>query len=136
MRDLTVEDVATQLDVSTETVRRYLRTGELKGYRFGGRKAGWRIPQDAIDDFRAERLERPKEEPSRLNIDWDGEQGKQLRSFVEALLAATDLPTIEQALADMWAYVDVKPAGRYKLLRQFHGQPTEERDANKQTSGT
>ena len=47
--DLTVEDVAAQLGVVPETVRRLLRDGKLRGYRAGGRKAGWRIrPSDVV----------------------------------------------------------------------------------------
>jgi excisionase family DNA binding protein len=39
---LTVDVVAERLGVKAETVRRWLRGGELRGIRFA-RKAGWRI---------------------------------------------------------------------------------------------
>jgi len=45
---LTTSDVAKRLDVSLDTVRRWLRSGELKGSPFG--RAGYRI-EDA--DFQA-----------------------------------------------------------------------------------
>ena len=45
---LTTSDVATRLGVSLDTVRRWLRSGELKGTPFG--RAGYRI-DDA--DFQA-----------------------------------------------------------------------------------
>ena len=45
---LTTLDVAKRLDVSLDTVRRWLRSGELKGSPFG--RAGYRI-EDA--DFQA-----------------------------------------------------------------------------------
>jgi excisionase family DNA binding protein len=56
-RLLTVAEIAEQLRVSTPTVTSWLRTGRLKGYRVGGKRAGWRIEEE---DFRAfhERLKR------------------------------------------------------------------------------
>ena len=46
---LTVPEVATQLRVTPKTVRRWLRAGTLRGVRLGGKKVGWRIPQDEIN---------------------------------------------------------------------------------------
>jgi excisionase family DNA binding protein len=44
--DLTAEDVAARLGVDKETVYRWLRQNQLRGYKLP-RKAGWRIlPQD------------------------------------------------------------------------------------------
>ena len=48
-RHLTVPEVAAQLRVAEETVRRWLRIGKLKGKRLGGTKAGYRIPQSEVD---------------------------------------------------------------------------------------
>jgi excisionase family DNA binding protein len=52
---LTVEDVATRLLVSQETVRRWIRNGQLPVLELGGPKAGYRIREDALDAFIAER---------------------------------------------------------------------------------
>ncbi len=61
VRWLTVEDVATQLQVSTETVRRWIRSGQLPVLDLGGPKAGYRIRGDALAAFLAERYgPRPK----------------------------------------------------------------------------
>jgi excisionase family DNA binding protein len=48
---LTVPDVAAVLRVSEYTVRDYLRTGQLRGFRLGGTKAGWRIRPSALQAF-------------------------------------------------------------------------------------
>jgi excisionase family DNA binding protein len=55
VRWLTVEDVATQLQVSQETVRRWIRSGRLPVLDLGGPKAGYRIREDALEAFVAER---------------------------------------------------------------------------------
>ena len=52
---LRVEDVAAQLDVSTESVRRWLRSGELRGLKLND-KAGWRVRQSDLDTFTARRM--------------------------------------------------------------------------------
>ena len=52
---LTVEQVARELDANPETVRRWLRSGQLKGVRPGGDKLGWRIPEDEFERFLEER---------------------------------------------------------------------------------
>jgi excisionase family DNA binding protein len=49
-RMLTVREVAEQLRVSTETVRRWLRDGKLHGLWLSDR-AGWRIPASELDRF-------------------------------------------------------------------------------------
>ena len=48
MTMLTVEEVSEMLKVTTLTLRRYLRSGELKGSKIGGQ---WRISQEQINDF-------------------------------------------------------------------------------------
>ena len=47
-RYLTVPEVAEQLSVSEETVRRWLRDGRLEGVLLS-RKGGWRVRQESID---------------------------------------------------------------------------------------
>lgn len=47
---LTVPEVAERLDVNEETVRRWLRSGQLEGALLS-RKAGWRITPEAIDQM-------------------------------------------------------------------------------------
>ncbi len=52
---LTTSDVATRLDVSLDTVRRWLRSGELKGTPFG--RAGYRIEEVDFQAFLKRRRE-------------------------------------------------------------------------------
>ena len=49
-RLLTVDEVATRLNLHPETIRRYLQRGLLKGVKFGNR-GGWRIKEADLDDF-------------------------------------------------------------------------------------
>ncbi len=48
---LTVERVAQLLDVTEETVRRWIRAGDLSVLDLGGRKAGYRIRRSDLDRF-------------------------------------------------------------------------------------
>ena len=50
MEYLTVDQVAERLRVSAWTVRRWLRGGELEGSYLSDR-AGWRVPDGAIERF-------------------------------------------------------------------------------------
>lgn len=50
----TVEQIAAHLQVHEQTVRRWLRDGDLDGRSFGG-KTGWRVPESAINAFLARR---------------------------------------------------------------------------------
>jgi len=59
---LTAHDVAALLKVHVETVRRWLRTGELRGTHFGG-KTGYRITAREVDAFLARKAE---ETPGKL----------------------------------------------------------------------
>jgi excisionase family DNA binding protein len=52
---MTVRDVADYLKVHEETVRRWIRDGELPVLDLGGQKTGYRIRRDALDRFIAER---------------------------------------------------------------------------------
>lgn len=45
---LTVEEAAARLRTTPETIRRWLRSGKLRGVRPGGTKLGWRIPEAEI----------------------------------------------------------------------------------------
>ncbi len=47
---MTVEQVADRLQVNEQTVRRWLREGELAGVPFGGR-TGWRVSEDDLRVF-------------------------------------------------------------------------------------
>jgi excisionase family DNA binding protein len=47
---LTVDDVARRLIVHADTVRNWIKSGELVAIDLGGR-AGYRITQEALDEF-------------------------------------------------------------------------------------
>jgi excisionase family DNA binding protein len=49
-RMLTVEQIADRLQVNEQTVRRWLRGGELGGVPFGG-KTGWRVTEEDLKAF-------------------------------------------------------------------------------------
>jgi excisionase family DNA binding protein len=51
---LTVEEVARRLNVHIDTVRRWIRNGEIQAINLGG-PAGYRISQGALDRFIRER---------------------------------------------------------------------------------
>lgn len=55
----TVKEVAAWLRVHQETVRQWLRDGELVGINLGG-KSGWRIRPDEVEAFLARREESSK----------------------------------------------------------------------------
>ena len=50
-RVYTVSDVAALLQVGPETVRRWLRRGDLLGFMLGGTKLGYRIRGSEIQRF-------------------------------------------------------------------------------------
>jgi excisionase family DNA binding protein len=52
-RLLTVREVAERLRSSPETVRRWLRQGKLRGFRPGGTKLGYRVPERELQRFLA-----------------------------------------------------------------------------------
>lgn len=47
----TVEEVAEHLKVNEETVRRWIRKGEMPVLALGTPKAGYRISRQVLDDF-------------------------------------------------------------------------------------
>jgi excisionase family DNA binding protein len=49
-RWLTVAEIVERLRVHEQTVRRWLRSGELPG-RALGRKAGWRVRETDLEEF-------------------------------------------------------------------------------------
>ncbi len=53
---LTVTDVAKQLQVSEDTVRRWLKSGKLVGLKFG---KDWRIDPDDLKAFLAQSRKQP-----------------------------------------------------------------------------
>ncbi len=57
---LTVEAVAELLDVHPQTVRGWLRDGELKGIAFGGR-TGWRIEESDLEEFKTRKRRQTEE---------------------------------------------------------------------------
>jgi excisionase family DNA binding protein len=61
---LTTSDVATRLGVSLDTVRRWLRSGELKGTPFG--RAGYRIEDADFQAFLNQRRRQPQENAASL----------------------------------------------------------------------
>lgn len=49
-RLLTVEDIRQRLQVNPQSVRKWLRDGELRGIRFG-RRGGWRVREADFQAF-------------------------------------------------------------------------------------
>jgi len=58
---LTVDEIAEELSVNPETVRTWIRSGELKAMDLGG---GYRINRVDLNDF-LERRKRPRKRKSR-----------------------------------------------------------------------
>lgn len=48
---LTVPEVAKLLKLNEQTIRRWLRTGRLKGHSLGSRQAGWRVRRSDVDEL-------------------------------------------------------------------------------------
>ncbi len=64
-RLLTVDQVAERLQVNEQTIRRWLREGELTGVPFGGR-TGWRIGEEDLQAFlERRRMAESGEEPTK-----------------------------------------------------------------------
>ena len=58
-RWLTVTQVAKELQIHEETVRRWLRQGRLEGHNFSGR-TGYRIRRSALDAFMEAEIQNAK----------------------------------------------------------------------------
>ena len=56
MQYLTVGEVAELLRVKPETVREWLRSGELRGLNLGGR---WRVLREDLQEFIKDRQNKP-----------------------------------------------------------------------------
>ena len=54
---LTVEEIALRLQVHIETVRRWIRSGQLPGLALG-RRAGYRVKPADLDEFLEKRYRR------------------------------------------------------------------------------
>lgn len=48
MEVLTVEQISEKFEVHPETIRRALKSGELKGFKLG---KGWRVYQDDLNNY-------------------------------------------------------------------------------------
>jgi excisionase family DNA binding protein len=53
---LTVAEVAARLHMSEYTVKKWLRSGRLHGYRLGGDRLGWRVRLRDLEAFEEERV--------------------------------------------------------------------------------
>lgn len=62
---LTVAQISERLDLHPDTVRRFLRSGRMRGYLIS-RKGGWRIRASEVDRFVMEsgRVERVNGDPT------------------------------------------------------------------------
>ncbi len=58
-RWVSVAKIVELLDVHEETVRAWLRKGDLRGIQFGG-KTGWRVRESDLNAFLEEKLQAPK----------------------------------------------------------------------------
>lgn len=56
--DLTTRDAAEQMRTSPETVRSLIASGDLRAYRLRGVAGPWRIPADAIREYRERQANR------------------------------------------------------------------------------
>jgi excisionase family DNA binding protein len=46
---LTVDEAATRLKVHPETIRRWIRSGAMRGNLIGGDRAGYRVPASEVE---------------------------------------------------------------------------------------
>jgi len=59
---LTPEEAAKRLQVSHSTIKRWLRNGDLKGVKPGGKV--WRVEEDALEQFITASANIPQSNPS------------------------------------------------------------------------
>lgn len=69
MRWLTVRDVAESLKVHEETVRRWIRRGELVALDLGGPRAGYRVRPSDLEAFIETNYNRPQKAAAPTDID-------------------------------------------------------------------
>jgi excisionase family DNA binding protein len=62
IRWMTVRDVAESLKVHEETVRRWIRRGDLVALDLGGPRAGYRVRPSDLDQFIENNYNRPQKE--------------------------------------------------------------------------
>lgn len=86
---LTTSDVAKRLNVSLDTVRRWLRSGELKGSPFG--RAGYRIEDADFQEFFNRRRRQPQDQESAFPPVSSTASGAQPETAVEEVLYAVSL---------------------------------------------
>lgn len=68
MKDLTVQQIANELALSRDTVKRLIETDELHGYNAAPRgavMAAWRVTRDNLDAFKESRSGKPPVKVSR-----------------------------------------------------------------------
>jgi len=51
----TVKQIAEKLHIHPETIRQWIRAGDLRGFLMGGTKSGFRVAASDLDDFIARR---------------------------------------------------------------------------------
>ncbi|MEO5317733.1 helix-turn-helix domain-containing protein [Arthrobacter sp. CC3] len=72
-RFLTIDQVATELNIGQPLVRGLLKSGELRGFQLGGRGL-WRIGRQDIEDYVSEAYRRTAERIAAGEIEDDGDQ--------------------------------------------------------------
>ena len=60
---LLVDEVAERMRVSVETVRRWIKSGDLAAFAAGGGRGGYRIRRDDLEAFIERRMRRSEQEP-------------------------------------------------------------------------
>lgn len=75
--DLTVEQVADELNVGMPQVRSLLKSGELRGFQIGGRGL-WRVGRVDVEDYIAEAYRTAAERIASGDVDDQSGRGPQL----------------------------------------------------------
>ncbi len=90
--DMTVEEVANHLDRSRQTVRRWIREGDIEAYSFRGRE--YRITAAALHDFIARQQTAPDRTPSTPPVHLANQLGawRSLRSNRKSTASADERP--------------------------------------------
>ena len=104
---LTTSDVAVRLGVSLDTVRRWLRSGELKGTPFG--RAGYRIEDRDFQDFLDQRRRKAQSSPFTNNSDHHPLLNLPLSTILD------QVTHVYVALDLAWRYIYLNPAAEALL---------------------